>query len=426
MQKSTRFIALMAVSWILLDSLLTYFISVYFREYTHVERAQVNYVLPFFLSIIPLVGGWRALVPPGHVAFGLAFLTVGFLMAPLLLPEFAAQHIVSVIGALCAFLAGYSCFRWSENENAPARMLLVIGGLYVIVCLLALFRVAPALFPIIGAAVDPGEIITSRPEVMTDQNFQVFYFIPVVVVLFLPYRFWRFSIAFALSVPAAYVLMRLQTRSGILVFSALGVMSFIEPIWKGLTRTRRMITLILILLSALYVGSSHIGYVLRESRGIIYRFRQADVETAGGRIIALKYLYEHIGEVSYWLPRGNAEFRKQWGILPHSNITAMFLEGGIAGLFMWVVFFVWPAVALAWRFLRRRLDRLETMILFGSISVLVVQVSLNAPFFKNVWMWAGASLGALYRSRERLAAQRREAPVYDLPDDAQPNFLPAK
>jgi hypothetical protein len=419
MQKAARFFSQLSVAWILFDSLLTYFTAVYTGEYRMDERVQVNYIIAFFLCAVMLLGGWRLLLPPAHVIFGLVFLSTGFFIAIMIVPEIPVGQAFSIIGALCAFIAGYSFFRWNEDENALARMFLFIGGLYLIVCLLALLRVAPGMFPTIDSARMEHGVLIYRPEVMTDQNFQVFYFIPLAVVLVLPYRFFRFSIALALSMAAGYVLIKLQTRSGILVFIVLVFMSLVEPIWNRLNRKRRLSTFVLIILCSLYAGSGHVEFFLNESRWMIARFFHADIETGGGRILAFNYLFDNIGKVAYWLPKGNEEFLKQWGTVPHSNITAMYLEGGIAGLSLWILFFLLPILALGWRFFRKRLDRIETLVLFASISVLVVQLSLNVPFFKQVWLWAGASIGALYRSRARIAVESNSVTLYEIPNEEQ-------
>jgi hypothetical protein len=146
-----------------------------------------------------------------------------------------------------------------------------------------------------------------------------------------------------------------------------------------------------------YHSIVHIGALLIE------RFHDNSDNTAYSRWVAFLFTIRHIADPAWWLPRGTAEFVKLYGYVPHSNITAMYVEGGLPGLAMWVVVFVAPLISLVRLFLHRRLDDLGTLVMLGGIASMVIQLSLNVPFFKQPWLWAGAVVGTLTRVRADLA-----------------------
>jgi hypothetical protein len=135
---------------------------------------------------------------------------------------------------------------------------------------------------------------------------------------------------------------------------------------------------------------------------VMARFGESD--GGGGRLSALVYLAEALGHWEWWLvPHGDAEFTAVQGGVPHSQITAMFLNGGAVGLATWCAMVVMPLVALWRKWAQRRLDGLATMVLIGGTALFVLQLSLNVPYFKQPWLWAGAVLGSL----DRLKIQSR-------------------
>jgi uncharacterized membrane protein len=196
-----------------------------------------------------------------------------------------------------------------------------------------------------------------------------------------------------------------------LVFAGTFLLCLMSPIWnRALGRAKLFVLPTLLLVVGGIIG---LEWMQQEGDLIIARFVDTDYQTGHGRLASLTYLFEHVYDPLWWVPRGNAEFAEQYGggNVPHSNITAMFLEGGILGLYMWIVVFLLPVLKLAGMFFRKQLDPLATMILISGFSMLVVQLSLNVPFFKQPWLWAGAVVGALYRSRTQLAETRHASAV---------------
>ena len=83
--------------------------------------------------------------------------------------------------------------------------------------------------------------------------------------------------------------------------------------------------------------------------------------------------------------------------VPHSTITAAYIEGGILGLVGWVLLMIVPLVALGRRWLRGVTDDIANIALCGGTASLITQLSLNAPLHEHIWLWAGAVIGALAR-----------------------------
>ena len=406
-------VATLAFGWVLMDALLAYF----FRNYSG-AGLQVNAILPAFILLLLLANGWRAVVPPATIFLPLVLASMSFAIAPLLVPNIPAYRVIELTGALCAFAIGYSYMRWTDDANSFAKLTIIVCGAYVVVCIIALLQLAPNIFPIVKQAWLYNGDIVDRPYVGINSNFQVFYLFPVVLALLLPYRTLRFWTVLGLTLGGCFVLARLQTRSGILVLVGTMLLCFLAPAWH--TRGGRLkaigVACLLIVIAA--VG---LAWVLRRNDLLVARFTNTDYRTGYGRLIGFTYLFEHLFDPSWWSPRGNVEFAARYGgtggasVVPHSNITAMFLEGGILGLYMWIVVFAIPLIKLSASFFKKQLDLLATMALIGGVCMMVIELTLNVPFYKQPWLWAGAVVGALYRSRTVKLDKRRATIARGMP-----------
>lgn len=373
---------------VLFDSLFNYFLQ------NIGGRLPVNALAAVFLALGAFKFGMRPLLPPMNILLALAFGFLGFMLGVIFIPETSATQVLSIGSAMCGFFIGFLTTRWAKDARIDAIAFSFAGGLYVIVCLLALLEIAPRFFPLINAVWSDNGILRVRPEVTTDQNFQILYLIPAALPLILPYRFWQFTIALAMSAGALFVLARLQTRSGFLVFVALLFLCWIAPLWaKSLGRNK----LLILPLVAVSFVALFFDQILAAGSLLITRFT-GGMETGQGRLVSITYLFQHILDLDWWVPHGNTEFKKIFGAIPHSNITAMFLEGGILGLSMWIIVFVAPLVKLSRVFLASKLDNYGVMIFLGGVASFVTQLSLNVPFLDQVWLWAGAVVGAIDRS----------------------------
>lgn len=384
-------LAWLAFAWVMLDSMINYFVKTFTGT-----LFPVTAVLPVILLLVVMAWGWRAILPPASVMVALGIAVVGFLLGLVLVPDIGNHRIAELVGAYSTFAIGYFALRWAKDTDAVVRTILIVCSLYVLVCIVALLKLAPGIFPIVNSPWANHGVVVMRPEVMTDQNFQVFYLYPAVLLLALPYRFSRFWIAIALMLGGLYVLAQLQTRSGTLVFAGTLLMCLFAPIWEPRLGRGKLLLVPLLLIATVAIA---LPRILDEGGLLITRLTDANYETGYSRLESFLYLFEHLFNPLWWIPQGYDEFQKLHRTIPHSNVTAMFLEGGIAGLYMWVAVFLLPIVYLMKSFFRRQLDPLAILILIGGVSMLVVQLTLNVPFFKQPWLWAGAVMGTLYRVR---------------------------
>jgi hypothetical protein len=127
--------------------------------------------------------------------------------------------------------------------------------------------------------------------------------------------------------------------------------------------------------------------------------RMSDLsDTGSARLASNVYLLTKLFDITWWVPQGNGEFLRAYGDVPHSNMTAMFMEGGIFGLGLWLAVYLWPIIILAKKLFGRQLDAVAAIAFVMGVSSFIVQLSLNVPFFEQTWLWAGAVIGANARA----------------------------
>jgi hypothetical protein len=392
MTKSPQFYGIIVFVYVLLDSMTSYFL----RPILGAEAVPVNAILPFVIVILIKKYGLKAFRINAHVWIALVVGFTFFLLGVLFLPEFKWHRIATIVTALSAFFVGHFAARWSDDAEMYGKAFLIVGGLYVMVCILAIHDVFPSVFPVIKRISYYMGVPSVRPEITTDQNFQFFYVFPVVLVLALPFRPLRSSAAFVGAVGGLYVLNILMTRSGFLVMLGAIALCLMAPLFtKELGRKKILILPLIILALVLF----NIDLIARFGEPIHNRFFNWHYNTLEGRILALQYLQEHILEPTWWFPRGNAHFRMLFYGTPHSNPTAVFLEAGLPGLYMYAIVVVLPLFYLGRMLLKGELDGLATLILIGGTASFFGQLSLNVPLMDQVWLWAGAVQGTRERMR---------------------------
>lgn len=371
---------------IFLDSLL-----VYFTKQQLGVIIPVNLTIPVLLIAAAVSRGPKHITPDIKTILVLSMTMLGFFAGVVILPEFGRARIFEIVSATIAFIVGFTFIKWSRDSNEVAPIFLLIGIAYSITCMIALSRISPGLFPVIDKVWSLNGTLINRPEVTTDQNFQIFYLIPGLLILSLPLKKLRLILTLVCFIGSLYALAKLQTRSGILVCFSVAVMCVIAPIWtKSLGRKK---TYIFPIITAL-VAAISLPIILEYAHEIILRFTKTDFSTGLGRLHSLLYLFDNIYKPTWWIPHGNAEMMALTGNKPHSNPTGIFLDGGILSLTGWVILFVLPIFRLSKLFFKRKLDNLTTMLLIGCIAYMIIQLSLNVPLMDQIWLLAGALIGA--------------------------------
>jgi O-antigen ligase len=391
---------------LMLDSLINYFLG------TFVARVPINLLVPLLLACSFLQRGPSHLLPPPSIMMTLAAFFTVCSIAILTAYGTTPHRLLELGSAATAFITGFALFRQTNDERAVARLFMLVALLYVVTCTVALLKIAPSLFPVKSGIWSLHGTLIERPEVTTDQNFQIFYLMPIVPLLALPFRPLRFAIVIAGFVGAAFVLAQLQTRSGMLVLISLAAFALLMPIRMKSLGRRKLLPLAMVSGIALLIS---VPLLYRFGGVLIERFTNTDYSTGLGRLHSFLYLFEKLLDPNYWIPRGNQEFLLRTGNVPHNNVTAFFLEGGLIGLVCWFLLMLVPLIKLWRTFWRRRLHHVGCMVLVMGIGMFVVQMSLNVPFVDQIWLWSGSAVGALsyqsfHRKQQRtLVSAAREA-----------------
>ncbi len=388
-----QFVKLLCAGIVLLEAFNAYFLR------NILPGFPVNAVLPLLVIIIIFHNRFKGVVPSHYYLFIIGLGVSGLIIGIFTIEDSPPRQIYHIGGACCAYLIGYAAFRGTNKHESFGNLFFIVGFLYTIVGILALLKVCPILFPVIDSYWSNKGTIVGRPEVMTDQNFQIIYLIPVILALQNCKTIYSSLIAATICCGALFFLIRLQTRSGVLIFlMMILILLFILLRYSELGR-RKILALVGVgLIGCILFAGSIIGI----SSNLIARFTDSkNHSTAYGRIYSSIYAFEHLFEFEYWIPHGNKDFQKFHGDVPHSNIAAMYMDGGIPALMMWFLVFLMPVIRLNILFIRRKVDKLACMVLLGATGVMVAQLTLNVPLNPQVWFWAGASASTLNRLKER-------------------------
>jgi len=391
---------------VVFDSLFTYLLSPYFG------LLPVT-VIPAALYFIMLVRFGKAVVPSFSVILWLVLAYLSFALGIFAIPEFGPSRLLTLSGAIVAFLAGYILFKYPPRPTRLSFFVMGLGGAYAIVGSLALLRVFPEVFPIgLSGQWALGGEVYQRPEITTDPNFQVFYVAPVLLGLVGVVGAKRFLIAAGLWILAAYTVAGVQSRSGALIFAAATTILLIDVMRANKRYRGRLASLIFIASGILVLVLLPIVADVAE---LMYkRLFEVGYRTGEGRLRSFLYLFEHLFEPGWWVPQGNSEFQsRSGGVAPHANVTAFFLEGGLGGLVFWIAVFLVPIYRLGVRWLRNELPVRARIAFFGALVMWVAQMSLNVPLWDQVWLWAGSAVYAEISTRPIRRATRPPVPQPD-------------
>ena len=354
--------------------------------------------------MIVIFFGPLSFIPSTHQLVALIVGFLSFAVGVLTIPDVPQWRFFTVATAFCAWLIGYFASRNINNSESLACLLLSIGLIYSVVCTIALLKIFPSIFHITNYVGYKYGSLVIRPEITTDQNFQIFYLFPLLLPLILPFRLLRGTLTIIGAILAIFVLAQIKTRSGFLVFLGITALCFSAPLFTK-NIGRKKIIVLPILLCLLFIAN--IPFILEHGAGLIDRLTNDEYSSLRGRIYSFLYIFDKLLDFNYWIPHGNAEFLKKTGSLPHSNSTAVFLEGGILGLYMWISLILIPTCVIFYHFLRRRLSDYQTMLMAGAIASFVIQLSLNAPLHEHVWLWSGILCGILQTIQFQSIPKRR-------------------
>lgn len=355
-----------------------------------------NVLIPLVLVYLGLFVGSSILWISRTYVIWLGALVLGLSMAAATADYVSSHRILEASGCAAAFYSGYIFWRQCSEEKRLTLILITLSLLYIAICIVALLKIDPAHFPITVNYWNMDGVGQARPRVTADANMQFYYMFPAALALVLPLQFFRTSTALIAAIGALYVLVMLQTRSGIIVFGLVLLMTLVAPAWeRDLGRKKAII------ISAIGILIVVVAWpvIERFAAALIYRFQDSTMMSGNGRVGSTMYFFEHLLDPYWWLPRGPEDFVKRFGGLPHSNLTGIFLDGGLLGLMAWLMLVLRPLCKMTILFLLNRLDPVGVMALIGGIAVVALQLTLNNTTMDQIWLWAGALAGALDRHR---------------------------
>jgi hypothetical protein len=375
----------------LLDSLFNYFIRQAVGNPLP-TNAAVAMLVPVALAFTNIARG----VPTIRILLLLSMGVAGYLVGAVIAVPDTVSQAGKVFTAVMSLFIGYNAFRHTPSARRLAHVFLYIGALYIAVCLIALSNILPSVFPVISTYGFRDGILFSRPEVTTDQNFQIFYLFIVVFCFAIKER-KRYEIAGVLGAGAAiFILLKLQTRSGLLIMFAAAGLASVLPV---LQRKRNVLWLLAVSGVMAILVLTHADKIMAAAAGMISRIGDDDFKTFWGRVHAAGYLFEKLINPLWWVPRGNGEYLKLTRNIPHFSPTGALLEGGILALVMWLGLFLWPLLRCFRKILMTSADEVMVIAAIGAAASVVAALSLNAHLFNGCWLWAGALMGAEHRLR---------------------------
>jgi O-antigen ligase len=335
-----------------LDSAFAYFANPAGLHVT--ANAAVPFILLYFFCFDS-----RSVSLPRGTFIWLCILVASLCLAILTARDMSPHRILEAGSCAAAFFSGYLLCRRAADENQLARWMIALSLVYVVICVIALRGLNPAHFPVNNFYWSQDGLAQARPMVTADSNMQIYYLFPAALVLALPFRLVRMAITAVAVLGGLYVLAQLQTRSGTLAYCGMMALALSAPLWnKELGRTKMLLYPL--------VGAAGIVVfwpVISQVAGLLlYRFTEDDMASGNGRLGSMLYAFQHLLDPYWWVPRGADEFLQRYGGLPHSNLTAIFLDGGLPGLIAWGALVVVPVGQAAALLLKRKLDAASIMI----------------------------------------------------------------
>ena len=377
---------------VLLDSLATYFLASVAGI-----GFPVNAILPGLILVMVARHGVSKMLPDTSTSIWVVLAIAGFSLGIAFNEELGIDRFLKIGSAFSAFIIGYNVGYWGRNDKKLADYLLLVGLVYSLVCVLALLKIAPGLFPIKEAMGFKEGNLVVRPEITIDQNFQIYYLFFICFIFTQSFSTIRYGLAGLALLGALFTVVTLQTRSGTILLGLSFGLAVIYPVWmksKG-----SVFRLLLVFTAFVLIVAIKLDDIQDIASGILDRFFNDDFHTFWGRVISATYLFEKIVNPVWWFPRGNSEFIALYKDVPHFNPTAVFLEGGIIALAAWVALVLLPLFKGVAAVLKKKTDVFEALIVVGAGITFVAGLTLNTPYYEHAWLWAGALLGGLIKKK---------------------------
>ena len=367
-------------AWLLLDSLVVYFLQV-----------GVNALLPFLVIIGFLFDdnkkskiGIFNIVCFGFLGFGM-MLGVGVGVEE---PFDSVKHFVT---CFCAFIIGFKSTSRQRIPDFFLKLISVIGMLYAFVCTAALLGLSSTYLPVEYAVGYNDGTLVERAELTTDQNYQIYYLFPLLLSLTVKNKF-LFNCFLILSILSAlFVIIEMETRSGLIFF----VISFFMQAFIMYKYRSSESAKILYLIIPFFLLLSIVGLplLIELSQGITLRFTNSEFSTFWGRIHSTTFFFKNILNPSFWIPRGQDYFLAAYGQYAHSSITHIYLLSGIFGAVGWSILIFRYSTWAVIKTLQGALVKNHSILATASILSVGISLTLPGPLYEQLWLWVGCSFG---------------------------------
>lgn len=403
MNKNNQALSFVDWLWVLvfsmamLDVVISYFaksmgLSIFLRPWWLITPLFLI-ALTFSLNTVLQIRSWLLISFIGLIIF----LAIGALVIDtpsqyLQIRGLNKVGLLDLISTSAAFIIGaVISIRHKNNGQFISDLFLIICLLHAIVCLIALLKIYPYFFPVIDKPYWKGGIPISRPEITTDQTRQILYLIPALCTIFISSSKTKLILSLFVAVSVLYIIAKVQSRWSIVIFT---FFLFLSLYFGFRNKKQSILTLFLVFIAACILVIYKIDAFINIASNLIWRFGELG-SSYGGRLIAIQYLFEKLGDVSYWIPQGYAEFFKKYNGAPHSFPTMIYLNGGLMALIFYIILVVSPLFILFKRIIRKTANAMDLIAFYcGSFAfmLLMTQPVITHEIF---WLISGVVVGAV-------------------------------
>ena len=388
--------------WLMLDSLILYLLRPFFFF-------PINGLLPILVGMAFLFEKKKSNELKTNYIVLWSLIALGLSLAIVLGVESPAIVSKQFATAFSAFIIGLKSISTVAVSDRFIKLIALVGLAYALVCSAALLGVSRVYLPVSYLSGFNNGVPVIRAEITTDQNYQVFYLFPLLLSLVAKQSIILRALQLFGFFAALFVIIEMETRSGLLVMAGFTGMMIFLPFWYR--RAGSALYVLLFVLGLLLVVLLKLPLIIELSQGMIRRFTTSDLSTFWGRIHSLTYLFQNLLDPSHWVPKGQGYFLSLYGNYPHSSPTSIYLMGGLFGLCGWVLLVFGSLIALSRLVFKKKVPLNEAAIGLAAFSALTMCLTLPAAFFEQLWLWIGASagVGLSYNYRREKSARNKNA-----------------